>query len=319
MTICIAAIAGNGMIFGASDRMITSGDIEYEPTITEETREKGAPLKVFHVTNSIAVMTAGDASTHSEILQNVLRVVGARISQDKSNWWNVADVAQLYVDSYDALKLRRSASAILAPMGLNPDTFFSRQTEMADAFIRRITDDLTTYSMPDIETIITGIDRTGAHIYVVHNRTNTGCCVASCEDTVGFSAIGIGAHHAQSQFMFAGHHKASPIPESIFLIYLAKKRAEVAPGVGEETDMIFAGPAMGTLQNVRPSIVLALEGIYQTHRTAERAALDTSWRQMNQYVSELTRASVQPQESPPGGATGATGPAVLSNLPFTQH
>jgi hypothetical protein len=58
LTICIAAIGGNGQVFGASDRMITSGDVEYVPNVTEEIRQLGVPLKVFAITNSIAVMTA---------------------------------------------------------------------------------------------------------------------------------------------------------------------------------------------------------------------------------------------------------------------
>src|ERR1700677_3845679 len=31
MTVCIAAIANNGVIVGAADTMLTSGDVEFEP------------------------------------------------------------------------------------------------------------------------------------------------------------------------------------------------------------------------------------------------------------------------------------------------
>lgn len=57
MTVCVAAISqsstGTGlMITGASDRMLTAGDIEFEPE-----QSKIQPL-----TNSIALMLAGDSA-----------------------------------------------------------------------------------------------------------------------------------------------------------------------------------------------------------------------------------------------------------------
>jgi hypothetical protein len=136
---------------------------------------------------------------------------------------------------------------------------------MSDTFIENIREELTKFQMSEIETIMTGTDRSGSHIYTVHNLTSSGNCIASCEDTVGFAAIGIGSHHAESQFMLAGHHRASPVPETLFLTYLAKKRAEVAPGVGGETDMLMVGPQLGSLQNIRTDVIDGLDRIYRRH------------------------------------------------------
>ena len=58
MTVCVAAICGDSSIVGASDRMITAGDVEFEPPQT----------KLWNVSSSIAVMIAGDASLQMEIL-----------------------------------------------------------------------------------------------------------------------------------------------------------------------------------------------------------------------------------------------------------
>jgi hypothetical protein len=43
--------------------------------------------------------------------------------------------------------------------------------------------------------------------------------------------------------MLAGHSPFSSSPETLLLTYLAKKRSEIAPGVGKGTDMFIIGPA----------------------------------------------------------------------------
>ena len=47
VTVCIAARSGPNLI-GASDRMLTSGDIQFEPTLTS---------KLTQITTSLAVFT----------------------------------------------------------------------------------------------------------------------------------------------------------------------------------------------------------------------------------------------------------------------
>jgi hypothetical protein len=289
--------------------MISSGDVEYQPNVTDETMRAGVPLKAYRLTSSILMLTAGDAADNSEIFQRLFHIIGARIVQEPHNWWNVGDVAQLYVESYDQIRARRAASAALRPLGLNPNSFIERQSEMADSFIKRISDDLTTYTMPKVEAIICGIDRTGCHLYRINNFTDLGDCIASCEDTIGFAAIGSGAHHAESQLMAAGHHRASAIPETIFLIYLAKKRAEIAPGVGPDTDMWTMGPQLGSLQPMLRDVINNLDGIYERHLDAERAAMTAARQQAEEYVSSLTAAQTTQNQSAPEPRTESTPPA----------
>jgi hypothetical protein len=69
----------------------------------------------------------------------------------------------------------------------------------------------------------------------------------SCNDGIGFAAIGIGARHAESQIMLNKHSWNSPSVDSALLGYIAKKRSEVAPGVGEGTDVFTIGPVVGSL------------------------------------------------------------------------
>jgi hypothetical protein len=66
LTVCIAAICEGGIVLGACDKMMTAGDVEFEPQAPT-----GRSMKVFPITNSIAVMTAGDSGLQSEIVQGL--------------------------------------------------------------------------------------------------------------------------------------------------------------------------------------------------------------------------------------------------------
>lgn len=136
-----------------------------------------------------------------------------------------------------AIKSKHAEIRALGPLSLTMDSFIKRQKEMTPEIVKDLTSAIVNFDMPEIEAIVTGIDGTGTHIYVV---TNSG---VECRDAIGFAAIGIAYWHANSQFMFAGHNRMRPLPETLLLTYAAKKRAEVAPGVGSGTDMFTTGAA----------------------------------------------------------------------------
>src|SRR6266446_8708177 len=97
--------------------------------------------------------------------------------------------------------------------------------------------------------LIMGVDNIGdevsPHIYTIHNTH------ISCDDRIGFSAIGSGSRHAESQFMLARHAWNRDTAETLLLTYSAKKDSEIAPGVGEETDLFMIGPAFGSTTILR--------------------------------------------------------------------
>lgn len=64
MTVCVAAIS-HQTIIGASDRMLTAGNIEFEPPIA----------KLHNLTKSICIMIAGDVALQADILHSVIREV----------------------------------------------------------------------------------------------------------------------------------------------------------------------------------------------------------------------------------------------------
>ena len=120
------------------------------------------------------------------------------------------------------------------------------------------------FTMQPVSAIFAAVDLTDSHIFTVNNDT------MDCHEPIGFATIGSGGWHAQTQLILAGHDKKSAtMSETLFLTYLAKKRSEVAPGVGKGTDMFIAGPRVGTAASIVHHVMAKLEAIYQTHAQSE--------------------------------------------------
>jgi hypothetical protein len=170
---------------------------------------------------------------------------------------------------------------------------------LSSDLVDKLATEVLNFEMSEIEGIVTGIDPTGAHIYVVSNRG------VGCRDSVGFAAIGAGYWHANSQFMFAGHARSKPIPQTLLLTYAAKKRAEVAPGVGEATDMFWIGPMVGTSFPIGDHVMGKLGEIYDTVRNASTTAQQSAYTEVTKYVEQLNAASTtETQASLPEGSDG---------------
>ena len=62
MTVCVALLSDDKRsVVGISDQMVTAADIQFEPP----------QAKIFPITTSIVIMTAGDSSFNAEILAEV--------------------------------------------------------------------------------------------------------------------------------------------------------------------------------------------------------------------------------------------------------
>jgi 20S proteasome alpha/beta subunit len=83
-----------------------------------------------------------------------------------------------------------------------------------------------------LELLIAGIDGAGVNIAVI---ANPGQIVALKK--LGYAAIGSGAIHALSMFHLGGQDAQMSVAETLVNAYRAKCAADVAPGVGRETDM----------------------------------------------------------------------------------
>jgi hypothetical protein len=170
-------------------------------------------------------------------------------------------------------------------LGLDRNSFISRQAEMSKDFILKLTEELVNFSLPSTETIIAGVDPDGSHIYTLINDD------IRCDDSVGFSSIGIGYWHANSQFMLARYNFVAVMADSLLLTYIAKRRAEIAPGVGTGTVMFTVGPQLGSYTRISEEVLQQLEKTYQAILKQEAKGLEHGRKEIQKYVARLSAAA----------------------------
>ncbi len=219
MTIGIAAICEKGtVVVGLSDRMITSRGIRIA-----ELRQ----TKTTVIMPTIFIMTAGDTDVSSEVITELQERV-----QSKTEW-KVVEIGKLCQSILAEIQARKATTQVLAPFGLDTNSFISRQAEMLPSFVEKLTDDINDLPLPAVELIITGIDSSGCHIFTVSDST------LACKDKNGYAVIGIGSIHAEAEILKAGWGKWVSAAAAIFICYMGKKSAEQAPSVGRNTDILF--------------------------------------------------------------------------------
>jgi hypothetical protein len=232
VTICTAAIAKGtrsdsslyDVIVTASDRMITLGGVT-EYTWRDQT-------KCFFFSNAIIAMTAGNPELMLEIYRD------AYDSFEGEAEMTVQNVAERTAEKFRDLRKRRNERMILSPHGLTFDQFTEKQQKLAPMVLERIINQLYgDDGVLDTMSIIAGLDGDVGHIYIIGDP-------GECElrDSAGFAAIGLGSEHASAVFAESMYTVHCPWTETALLTYLAKKRAESAPGVGPDTDLYWITP-----------------------------------------------------------------------------
>jgi hypothetical protein len=137
VTVCVAAMCADNILIGASDRMLTAGDVEFEPETA----------KIYSITNSSIVMIAGEASLQIEILQSLYKFAAERIKERAQEWLPIIDIANEYQSIYQDIKSRKAESRVLRPLGLTRDTFIRRQREMSDSIVENLTKEIVNFEM----------------------------------------------------------------------------------------------------------------------------------------------------------------------------
>jgi hypothetical protein len=306
LTVGIAARCDEGAIFVAADRMVTVGDMEMEHPVA----------KVLIVTQSILICPSDDdAAFHFEILLDVHAEIKQRVATDPQKWITVREVVDLYIETRQTHKLRRAERDILKPLGLDLLSYQFQQQNMDSELVRQIAVDLINYKIPNLSAVIAGIDPSGCHIYVVDTNSNNHVDTGNY-GSIGYAAIGAGARHASAHFLTSGHAWYTPLPEALWNTYLAKKRAEVAPGVGETTDLYMIGPSLGAdVTYLNQMVHGQLKAAYEKTKDQEEKARKAAAGEITAYVKELAQAAEQPKAQivpPPERATAkddAAGPA----------
>jgi 20S proteasome alpha/beta subunit len=292
VTVCIATLfswnyapRGEPTKYGtaaltASDRMITAGNVVYEP------RQQ----KISFMTPHTIVLVAGNMVLHSEALRATQNQIRGRPDTSPSN------IALIYGRAIQAIKQREAEGLFLAPLGLNTDTFMGQQKDMSDSFVRRVTDQLQDYEGSDVEALVVGVstviappgmETDHAQIYSINYRGQV-----RTYDDIGFAAIGIGAVHAESRLMQAGYVKGVDFAHALAMIYGAKKSAEIAPGVGKATD--FQLITKTGVERLQPILENKIAELYQDYENKRNGLAINAVTQLQSFItgtdnSELTK------------------------------
>jgi hypothetical protein len=211
MTVCAAAICthapadGPVHVLAISDRMITSGDIEFESPQRKISNFPGT---------TIVALVAGDIQAHALVYREASKRLEA--SGDAS----VCSAANLYAACFIGHRRQIAEQRILAPLGLDLGSFISSQKEMDSILVADLASQLKDDQNVCLEAIVAGTDQTGAHIYKISNDG-----VAECCDSMAFVAIGSGARQFETQFMALKYGWSWDRAQTIMLMFAAKKSA----------------------------------------------------------------------------------------------
>jgi hypothetical protein len=197
---------------------------------------------------SIVGLVAGEALTGSEILQHLKASLSAPAPA-------IPDVANALAQLYAKLRISRAESLILGPRGLTLQAFHANQQALLAQIVGMIDNQLVAFDL-GVQLLLVGIDANGGHLVTVVNPGGR----FDMHDIIGYAAIGSGALHALQAMIGFGHSTSEGLTETVFRAYAAKRRAEVAPGVGRETDMLVVN-AEG-INRLAPDTLAELEALY---------------------------------------------------------
>lgn len=117
-----------------------------------------------------------------------------------------------------------------------------------------LTDLATKYSLI-AQCLVAGVDVSGGHLYIADDAGTTKM------DDPGFCAVGSGIITSQTPLLARAFHKGMTIAEGVFAAYESKRIAELAQGVGRQTDMVIIKNGKGKF--LKRSVIDKLEKIYQ--------------------------------------------------------
>jgi hypothetical protein len=282
------------MIVGAADRMITARNTEFEvPSLSKE-RANAPVLKVVPLNKHVVAMISGDAGFQSQALQHLWQKLAESRKAEANAFVSsvkINEIGQHYTEFCNA-KMRSATDNLLAPYGLTTESFLEKQRSLSNDFVELMVSEIEKIRRnTGSDIIFCGIDETGCHVLICNGSDS------STADSFGFAAIGSGSEHAESQFMLAEHCRDDCLEDTILLSYIAKKRSEVSPGVGTQTDM-FAIPPTGVYFLTHDNIS-RLQSIYETMEKSQAKSFKQAKEKVRKYVAELREQLKRAQEELP--------------------
>lgn len=228
MTICIGAIAKIGdseNLVIASDRMIT------QTSGTTTTEFEHQMPKIIEISSNAVILIAGDTLKGTTLTKEIKNhfnngsIVSTKI--------DISEIAKLAADKYFQSRFEFLNTLLFKLRGITGDYFYKEgQKNIQPQLVSMIDNNMTNFNY-GVELLLAGIYNNKAFIY---NITNPG--IYNEWGQIGYCSIGIGSPHATQSLIGLKQSPLTNLDNTIFSVYASKRRSEVAPGVGKDTDML---------------------------------------------------------------------------------
>lgn len=144
---------------------------------------------------------------------------------------SISEMTHELGEIYKERRRSRAEDLYLSPRGLTLQTFYSGQIRVLVNELAVMIDRQIINTSLELELVIAGVDRQAAHIYGIRDPG-----ITDCYNSIGFHAIGSGAEHAI--IMLAQEYSPDfSQNKMVQLLFEVKKSAQLAPGVGQDTDI----------------------------------------------------------------------------------
>jgi 20S proteasome alpha/beta subunit len=210
------------------------------------------------------------------------------------------DVASVAVDlgeRYAEARRRRAEQFVLSTRGLTLESFYQMHAGLNQQVVMLLDNGLAQYDF-GVELLLAGVDETGAHI---HTNGNPGGGYQN-HDPIGWTAIGSGAIHVVPSMAGFVHDADAAYQQTLFRVYASKRRSEVAPGVGHDTDMaVISHEGIKRLSEAELQQLAAIYDRFISITSAELA------RQLDAFDPDGGGGSDVADGSATGGTSGQPG------------
>ena len=301
MTVCIAAICNIGpdrppCVVAACDRMITIGGLQYEPQ----------QRKAVEIASSTIAMFSGDMQLHAAVTPKTMERLSTLVAErGRMPRVTVKEVADAYAEEFAYYRRTLAEREVLVPRGMDFERFARQQSIMPHYQVRDIDAMLAAFAI-DSTAIIAGLDHLGAHIYRVRDPGVADSFAIPC-----FACAGSGKDIAEAQFMVAQYEKQWPLSRALWLTFSAKARAQVAGGVGPQTDLMIISP--NRIEYATEDHIKELFGMFGRVRRKEQEYNDEAVAKLEAHIGATPRAS----QAPDAGQTAAA-PSADQSASETQ-
>jgi hypothetical protein len=265
MTQLIGAICEDGKkVIALSDRMVSTGDMTLA---FEHPHMKARPI-----TNKAIVLTAGTVHEPDMI----------RLAKDRARGKDkILDIADILKELYQDFREKHVIDEVLRPQaGIKSFAeWHAKQRSLHDGIVMDLSHAISNFRL-ELSLLLAGVDDTGHLIRIGDPGTYRSY------DTLAYCCIGMGDRHSENVFAWYKYSQALPLTEALYIAFEGKKRAEMAGGVGQTTDIIVID-AKG-IQQIKADTIKVLEEIYcERESRSERAGFDKSIKELKVQTGSL--------------------------------